>query len=268
LVSLNEKEMRSVGMSAVVLALSFFLFACNNGNEGSAAHLEVHLTDAPGDYQQVNIDVQDVQVNVSSSDDNGWTSLDVKEGVYDLLKLTNGLDTLLGKIDLPPGKVAQIRLILGTNNSIRVHDQLIPLSTPSAQQSGLKIQVHQDLVEGVTYKILLDFDAARSIVSAGASGKYNLKPVIRSIVEAESGAIKGSISPVAAAPVIYAVSGMDTTATDFADPVTGNFLIKGLSATTYKIIITPKAGYQVAVKENVVVTTGNLTDLGAITVVQ
>jgi len=260
--------MRNVGISAVVLALIVFLFGCNNENDKGAAHLEVHLTDAPGDYQQVNIDVQDVQVNVSSSDDNGWTSLDVKEGVYDLLKLTNGLDTLIGKIDLPPGNVAQIRLILGPNNSVKINDQLVALSTPSAQQSGLKIQVHQDLVEGVTYKILLDFDAARSIVSAGASGKYNLKPVIRSIVEAESGAIKGSISPVAAAPVIYALSGVDTTATAFADPITGKFLIKGLSAATYKIIIAPKAGYQVAVKEGVIVTTGNLTDMGIITVIQ
>jgi len=260
--------MKKIG-SYVVLALSIFLLACSNdNNESGVSHLEVRMTDAPADYQEVNIDIQDVQINVSSSEDNGWTSLDVKKGVYDLLKLTNGLDTLLGKIDLPAGQVAQIRLILGSNNSIKINDEVITLSTPSAQQSGLKLQVHSQLTEGVIYKILLDFDAARSIVSAGASGKYILKPVIRSIVEAESGAIKGAISPVSAFPVIYAVAGSDTLASAFADQVTGKFLIKGLPANTYTIIIVPKTGYQSATKENVAVTIGNLTDLGSITIVQ
>ena len=63
------------------------------------------------------------------------------------------------------------------------------LTTPSAQHSGLKLNVHAELTEGITYKILLDFDAARSIVKTG-SGAYNLKPVIRTITEATSGLSK------------------------------------------------------------------------------
>jgi hypothetical protein len=63
------------------------------------------------------------------------------------------LDTLLGDIELPAGKVSQLRLILGSNNSIKVAGQvlLLPLTTPSAQQSGLKVQIHTDLKEGITY---------------------------------------------------------------------------------------------------------------------
>src|SRR6185369_11083096 len=95
----------------------------------------------------------------------------------------------------------------------------------------------------VTYKLLLDFDAARSIVTTG-SGKYNLKPIIRTIVEAESGAIKGIASPVAATPAIYAIVGADTLGTAFADPITGKFLIKGLHEGTYKVTFAPKTGYQ------------------------
>lgn len=252
--------MKKIGI-CVVLALSL-LFSCNDADD-KPAYLEVHLTDAPGDYQQVNIDIQDVQVN-SGSEDGGWTSIDVNKGVYDLLKLTNGLDTLLGSCELPPGKVSQVRLILGSNNSIKINDQLIALSTPSAQQSGLKLQVKAELQEGITYKLLLDFDAARSIVKAGSSGKYNLKPVIRTIVEAESGAIKGSISPVESSPAIYALIGADTVGTAFADQATGKFLIKGLNAGIYKVTFQPKAGFQNFSKEGVVVTTGNVTDVGTI----
>jgi len=251
--------MKKIGI-CVVLALSLF-FSCSD-HDDKPAYLEVHLTDAPGDYQQVNIDVQDVQVN-SGSEDGGWTSIDVNEGIYDILKLTNGLDTLLGSCELPAGKISQVRLILGNNNSVKIDDQVIALSTPSAQQSGLKLQVKTELREGITYKLLLDFDAARSIVKTG-SGKYILKPVIRTIVEAESGAIRGLISPVDASPAVYALSGSDTVGTTFANQTTGKFLIKGLNAGTYKVTFQPKTGYQNFAKEGVVVTTGNVTDVGTV----
>lgn len=258
--------MKKTGMF-VGLAFSVFLFfSCNNANEATS-FLEVRLTDAPGDYDEVNIDIADVQVN-SGSDEGGWKSLEVNKGVYDLLKLTNGIDTLLGKIELPAGRVSQVRLVLGTNNSLKVNGQSVLLSTPSAQQSGLKLQVNADLVEGITYKLLLDFDAARSVVKAGASGKYNLKPVIRTIVEAQSGAIKGIVSPVEASPAIYAIIGSDTLGTTFADEATGKFLIDGLHAGTYKVTVEPKAGFRAAVKETVSVTIGNVTDLGTVNILR
>ncbi|HZX74728.1 MAG TPA: DUF4382 domain-containing protein [Cyclobacteriaceae bacterium] len=251
----------------VVLALSL-LFSCTDDEKNSTpAHLEVRLTDAPGDYQQVNVDIQDVQVN-SGSDEGGWTSLDVNKGVYDLLKLSNGLDTLLGSVALPAGKISQVRLILGSKNSIKVDDQMIDLSTPSAQQSGLKLKVNAELQEGVTYKLLLDFDAARSIVKAGASGRYNLKPVIRTILESENGAIKGLISPIESSPAVYAIEGSDTVGTAFADQETGKFLIKGLNAGTYKVTFEPKEGYQSLTKDGVTVTNGMVTDLGTVTITQ
>jgi hypothetical protein len=247
-----------------VLALSLIvvLISCDH-DDPKTSRLEVRLTDAPGDYEEVNIDIQDVQVN-SSSDEKGWTSLDVHEGVYDLLKLTNGLDTLLGTAELPAGKISQVRLILGSNNSITVAGETISLSTPSAQQSGLKLQVHAELLEGITYTMLLDFDAAKSIVHTG-NGKYILKPVLRTVVEAESGAIKGAVTPVSALPAVYVIEGSDTVGTTFTEPITGKFLVKGLEAGTYRVAFSPKTGYETFVKENVTVTVGSVTDLGTLT---
>lgn len=250
----------------VSLAFSILLvWSCDSTTNERTSYLEVRLTDAPGDYQEVNIDVQDVQVNYGT-DEGGWKSLDVNKGVYNILKLTNGLDTLLGQMELPVGRVSQVRLILGSNNTLKSDGQTTTLSTPGAQQSGLKLQVNADLEEGITYKLLLDFDAARSIVSAGASGKYNLKPVIRAIVEAESGAIKGVVSPTEASPAVYAIIGTDTLGTAFADQLTGKFVIKGLSEGTYKVTFEPKTGYQPAAKENVAVTKGVVTDVGSTTI--
>lgn len=238
--------------------------ACEKGSKN--ARLEVRLTDSPGYYDAVNIDIKEVRVHTSETageNEGGWITLSgINAGVYDLLKLTNGLDTLLASAELPAGKILQIRLILGDRNTIVVKGNTISLKTPSAMQSGLKLKVNATLTEGITYSILLDFDAARSIVKAGNSGIYNLKPVIRALAQAVSGAIKGKISPLEASPAIYAVSGTDSVGT-YANQ-NGDFLIKGLNAGTYKVVILPEAPYQEKTLNNVNVNTGNVTDVGTV----
>jgi hypothetical protein len=245
----------------VLASFSGFLFSCNSDDKN--ARLQVWLTDAPGDYQEVNIDIQGVEVHSSeNAGENGWISLDVEGGVYNLLELTNGLDTLLGEVEIPGGRISQVRLKLGNNNTIKVNDQVYDLETPSGQQSGLKLQVHEILTEGITYKILLDFDVARSIVLAG-NGTYKLKPVIRAITEAQDGAIKGVISPKEATPAIYAISNLDTLGTTYSDS-TGHFLLRGLPAGSYKVVFIPNSSFDVVEKTSVTVQLGNVTDLGTV----
>ena len=123
------------------------------------------LTDDPANYDEVIIDVRDVKINYSTDTANGWKSLSqVNAKPYDILRLVNDKDTILGQTDLDSGRIEQIRLILGPNNYVKVNGQTYTLETPSAQQSGLKINLHQDVSAGLLYKLLLDFDAARSIV--------------------------------------------------------------------------------------------------------
>ncbi len=245
------------------IMLSILGWSC--GNSDQPAKLHVRLTDAPGDYQQVNIDIQQVEVHSESGNQtSGWKSLEVQRGIYNLLELTNGLDTLLATAELPAGRISQIRLILGNNNTIKVADVVNPLATPSAQQSGLKLNIQAELKEGVTYTILLDFDAARSIVKSG-NGSYSLKPVIRAITEATSGAIKGSALPLEASPSVFAIVGSDTIASTYSDE-NGNFLLRAVPVGIYKVSFNPKAGYTNLVKENVSVTIGQITDLGTVTI--
>lgn len=261
---------RTMNPMTIVFVAGFWcaaVFSSCSSNDSAPATLMVKLTDAPGDYDAVNIDIQDVQVNADENSNSGWQSLNIKKGVYNLLKLTNGLDTLLGQIQLPAGRVSQLRLVLGTNNTIKVSGTELPLNTPSAQQSGLKILINTDLKAGVTYEILLDFDAAKSIVSTG-SGAFNLKPVIRSVVEASSGAIKGTVDPAASTPAIYAITGSDTVATTFADTVSGKFLLKGVPAGTYTVSFEPKTGYVAKTQSNVAVTLGAITDMGTVQISQ
>jgi len=150
----------------------------------SSSRLQVRLTDDPADFQEVNVDIQGIQVRTSD----GWVSVDdVNTGIYDLLTLTDGAEVPLVDSEFPAGEIFEIRLILGENNSIKVDDQVISLHTPGAQQSGLKLKINRELEEESILSVLLDFDAAESVIAAGASGKFILRPVIRVFLDDDGG---------------------------------------------------------------------------------
>lgn len=230
-----------------ILALAFVsiasvaTYSCSKTDSAAASadksRLQVYLTDDPGNYDEVVIDVKDIMVNYSSDSTNGWQSLsNVNRGSYDILKLVNDNDTLLGDAELNPGKIEQIRLILGPNNYVTVDGQKIPLTTPSAQQSGLKLNINQDVNAGITYKLLLDFDASRSIVKTG-NGKYILKPVIRTSLAAIGGSIKGFVLPDSVHTAVYAIQGSDTITGTYTS--NGSYMVKGLNAGTYTLAFAP-----------------------------
>jgi hypothetical protein len=192
-----------------ITSAGLIFWSCKKSNHTGAAtgtgHLQVMLTDGPANYDAVNIDVEKVEVNISSDSgansgadsgtNSGWQTVNLlRPGVYNLLKFSNGIDTLLAAADLPAGTISQMRLTLGDNNSVVIDSQSFPLKTPSAQQSGLKFNIHSTLTAGIVYRLWIDFDANRSIVSTG-SGAYILKPVIRTYSEAIGGSIKGYALP-------------------------------------------------------------------------
>lgn len=234
---------RIVVASVFILSLVFtsvFIACKKDSASDGTARLQVYLTDDPGDYEAVYIDVKDVQINVTGDDVNGWQSLQgVNAGTYDLLKLVNDEDTILADAEIPSGRLHQIRLVLGTENYVKIKNttDLIKLETPSAQQSGLKLNIQYEVTNDRLYMIVLDFDVAKSIVYTGNS-KYILKPTIRAILNAVGGTIKGVVMPKDFQTVVYAVQGVDTVATTFTG-LTGGYIIKGLPAGTYDIFYRP-----------------------------
>jgi hypothetical protein len=231
----------------------------NSDSNSDKARMQVFLTDDPGPYEAVLVDVQDVQINYAD-DTVGWHSLpNVKAGKYDLLTLVNDKDTMLADASINTGTIEQIRLILGTENYVKINGQLIKLETPSAQQSGLKLNLHQAVTAGILYKVILDFDAAKSIVKAGNSGKYILKPTIRTTLEAQGGSIKGFVLPDTVTTAVLAIQGPDTIASTFTGS-NGGYLIRGLAAGTYSLSFIPNdTTFKNELKSGIAVTTGNVT---------
>ena len=234
----SHKSIQVVILLTLVV-ITGFLFSCNS-DSGQTARVIVTLTDSPGDYDAVNIDIIGLEVHANQGEQqNGWTSLNTNAAVYDLLQLTNGTEALLTDTEFPTGKISQLRLVLGDNNTLVTEGNTHALTVPSGQESGLKLLINETLEEGITYTFKLDFDAARSVVKAGTSGKFNLKPVIKIITEATSGAVRGSVLPESENVAIYAMQGLDTIGTSYAIENIADFIISGLDAGIYHIVFDP-----------------------------
>lgn len=237
--------------------ISLGLTSCSDDDSetttGGSANLTVRMTDAPGDYDAVFVDVEDIEIHVQSDnemdpdadvDGDGWVSVgDVQTGVYDLLELTGGVSQLLADTEVPAGYVSQMRLILGSENTVVVDGVEQPLNTPSAQQSGLKLQLNQDFEEGENYAFLLDFDVDKSVVATG-NGSFNLKPVIRLSAEADAGMVVGAVVLPAdlemSVQSLVVLTGESTTVSAYTD-AEGNFSLNGVPAGVYSLEVIPEA---------------------------
>jgi hypothetical protein len=106
--------------------------------------------------------------------------------------------TLANGATLPAGHYGQMRLVLGSRNTVKLvgSETEEPLTVPSGQQSGVKLVVNFDVQAGTTYDVYIDFDAYRSVFvhAAGASGKYILRPTVRAFEKLETGSISGTLT--------------------------------------------------------------------------
>jgi hypothetical protein len=253
--------MKTIKMILTFITLGFMINSCDNSDNDKATYpYAVSLTDAPGPYDAVYIDLIGVEVTGNGGQ---TVALNVVPDIYNLLDFTNGAKVLIATDTLETANVEQIRLILGPNNTVVVDNVSYPLSTPSAEQSGLKLQVHQVLQNGILYNVLLDFDANKSIVVEG-NGSYKLKPVIRTIETAISGIIKGKVSPAGTLAVVNATSSTGLSYTTNVN-INGDFQLLGLPPESYTVTITPTLPLLPIIVTGTVVVVGQTTDIGTIT---
>lgn len=249
---MNMKNLRQI--FGLILIVGLLLSCSKDTIRNESSRLKISLTDAPGIFEEVNIDIVGVKIILNDS----LVELNAQTGIYNLLDFVNGHDTVLVDEEIPNGKLSQIRLILGYNNSVKVDSIVYNLKTPSAQQSGLKLNVHKEFFSGIIYTYVIDFDAGKSVVNTG-NDKYILKPVIRVFSEAITGAIQGVVQPVEANPLIYAISTTDDTSSTFSDTLSGKFMFRGLNEGTYRLEFMPDNSYNDTTLYDVEVLTGNVT---------
>lgn len=273
--------------TAVSAAATLLLTACGGGGGSSSGTsntsgngtLRLALTDAPAcGFDAVNVTVQKVRVHQSSSAgeaDSGWAEIVLSPAKrVDLLSLTNGVLSELGQIPLPAGRYTQLRLVLADNsnasplaNSVVLTNNKteVALKTPSGQQSGVKTNIGIDIASNQMADFVLDFDACKSVVTAGNSGQYLLKPVVTVIpryVSGVAGFVDASATASSNASVSLQQGGVvvKTTAPD----ATGKFLLQPVAPGTYTMVLTG-TGRTTMVVTGVVVAANTVTSLNTST---
>ncbi|MGV3492533.1 MAG: DUF4382 domain-containing protein [Ramlibacter sp.] len=267
-----RRWMTRVAGVAAVLALA----ACGGGggsSSGGEGTVRVSLTDAPACYDNVFITVEAVRFHTSADagegNTSGWHELRLDAPVrVDLLDLTNGVLEELGSVPLPAGRYSQVRLVLAENtrqdplaNAVRPRGgELVPLKTPSGQQSGIKLQAHFEVEEDKLVDVVLDFDACKSVVKRGQREEYLLKPVV-SVTPKFVGGIQGHLTTtmsLTATSVSAQRNGEVVRAT--VPKSTGEFTLAFLPAGTYTVVITSE-GRATSIVTSVPVGTATLTTL-------
>jgi hypothetical protein len=222
----------------------------------STGTLRLSLTDSPAcGYDNAWVTVEKVRVHASGTagdGDAGWHEVTLSPALrVDLLTLTNGTLVPLGQTELPAGSYTQMRLVLAANDALNPYansmtpsgGSLTPLTTPSAQQSGLKLNVQMTVPAGEVADFAIDFDACKSFVKAGKSGKILLKPVLAvlPILSPAGQRIQGWLDPslpIAGTTVSVQSGGEVVRATPPLADGSGRFVLYPVPVGTYDLVVT------------------------------
>lgn len=242
---------------------------------GGNGTLRFAMTDAPAcGYDAVNVTVTKVRVHQNGDageSDAGWQDLSVSPPTrVDLLSLTNGVLFELGQLPLPAGKYTQLRLVLAENGgSTPLANSVVPtggsevaLKTPSGQQSGLKAKANIDVLANQLADFVIDFDACKSVVRAGNSGQYLLKPVL-SVVPRLVAGVQGFVDPNLTGPAtIVSLQQSGVVIRASVPDSSGRFLLQPVPAGFYTLVVAAP-GRATGVVINVPVVADTVTSLNS-----
>ena len=281
-----------LGLASAVIAMVLVFSACTKSGVNGNSSVAVFLTDGPGDFDAVNIDIQKVEVKVDkdekhkhddnrngldddkddhlkNKDDFGeWIDLGFAPKVIDVLTLRNGIETQLGTANIDAGTVRKIRITLGTKNSVVKAGVTSDLLLDSQTSNFLYIKLfdnHRERGNRNDVKVWVDFDIASSIVEV--SGKFYLKPVLRPFCNSNFGEIEGKVLPLDAKAVVRVSDGAGFNGVALPNR-DGEFKIRGLNDGTYTVTVEGLAPYKSQTITNVVVKKGEDTKIGTITLVK
>ena len=255
---ISLETIRYICLSFIIIAgLVAIIASCGGGpgggggDGGGTGNLLLGLIDsATDDYKAVYVTIKEVSVHTRASGENGeegnekegdktnsWKVIAEPNQTYNLLELVNGVIEQLGVGELDAGHYTQMRLLLGEDSDgkenilkdihpfpnyvITKNNTYQELKVPSGYQTGIKLVHGFDVESGVTVELILDFDAAKSIVKAGNSGQILLKPTIKVIDTIESQEVFGQVlyDDSGVSEVYVSAQQFDPTAADDKDRV-------------------------------------------------
>lgn len=192
----------------------------SNPNANPQGTVNLSLTDAPGDYDNVWVTVAAVWFHTSAAagpDDAGWLKYTLSTPVtVDLLTLQNGnLSQMLGNLQLPSGTYQQIRVFLvatgaaltssASAQQLTYNDQVNYQDTNDMEQvspleiinpsKGIALTGTFTVGDAGALDLALDFDVNRDVIEVflGAQEDFVLKPRLAYFDLSHIGGIRGSV---------------------------------------------------------------------------
>lgn len=180
-----KKVMGIMLVMALLLGGLAAFFACGGVTEATGA-VEVRVTDAPpGNVTSINVTIDEIAIHrAGAGNESGWEMIPIVVNgnvtpsvAFDLWEVA-GNETVLGYApSIPVGNYTQLRIHVVSIN-VTIDGQLRGATVPS---EWIKIVRPFEVVSGNTTTLVIDFDAAQSIVVTGA-GEVKFQPVIRLLV--------------------------------------------------------------------------------------
>ncbi len=196
-------------IAVIAISILVAMVSCERDSDSAenAGMIKLYLTDAPLDTDGITgVFITFTEIHYHTPD-NSWQVFDEFDEpvTINLLDLTRGETELLGFFELQPGTYTQLRFMLEAPERgqgppftpgayLEFEDGSTQnLFVPSGSASGFKAIGRFDVPANGIIEVTADFDVRRSVVRAGNSGKYILKPTIRLVVNDQAGRIRGEV---------------------------------------------------------------------------
>lgn len=284
-----------IAASGITAAL--FIFACNKSSSTKSnatipagqSKLSVYMMDGPIQMDSVLLDITQVRVEVDTAStqttaDNPnqwnsnycgwgrgpsnssviWDTLTITPGIYNLLALRNGTDTLLSSSLIASGKVLKIEVTLGSGNKVYTDSTTSYPLVIFGPTNYFTINVSRsnvDVVSNNEFKLWLDFNLSRSVIFW--NGQFYLDPYFTVFNDVVMAKLQGTVLPYGADALVTAISGADTL---YAIPFwSGQYQFRNVPAGTYSITFTGAHGFSDTTISNIVVDSAQTTNVPTIT---
>jgi Domain of unknown function (DUF4382) len=262
---------RIIAALSAIIVVAMVVISCqketspDSGIPPGKSKLTVFLTDDPSlIFDSIFIDIQLLEVKVETPGGaEHWDTLPIRQGVYNILKFRNGVDTLLTTAYVANGEIKKLRLTLGTRNSVMKNGNSFPLLLHNSNRQVIIDIPDIDRIDPNTFQVWIDFDGHGSIIKL-RNNQFELRPRIHSFNNRKGGRLEGEIKPGAALPAIIKVIAGPDTLLAVTDNHDGDFKVRGIKTSTVKVMVIPSNGYKDSVINNVLIRSNDDTDLGDI----
>ena len=280
------------GVTAILL-----FFACSKNSSSNSnpnipkgqSQVSLYMMDGPINFDSVLIDIRQVTVEIdtattqSAADqpnqwDAGycgfnrtasnksviWDTLSITPGIYNLLALRNGTDTLLASGLYPTGKILKIQITLGSDNSVYTDSTTSYPLEVFGPNPYFTINVSRTNVDDVTnndFKIWLDFNLSRSIFFW--NGEFLLQPYFTVFNDMMTAKVQGQVLPHGAGALVEGINGTDTI---YAVPFwSGQYQFRNVPTGTWSFTFKGTSGYSDTTISNIAVDSMKTVNLPTIT---